>query len=163
MNVRSQPLINWLLTAGFAGVILTVWWIGHSSLATEDYPADLAVSSGLVGNTQGSRILPALIARPVTGNWTGSINLGNQKSDLRFSMAEQGGQLRGTVHFPVGNGIIQSGSRINNQISMTTLNHVPASGQPLLTEFRGTYEGDVMRLVMKTETGNDELILQRAP
>lgn len=160
MNVRSQPLVNWLLAAGFTGVFLLVWWIGHPS-ATPAEPGSLAASLNATSAGQAAGTLPLVIAQPVTGNWTGNINLGSQHSELHFNVEEHNGQLSGTVHFPVGDGIIQSGSRTNNQVSMVTLNHLQVTGQPLLTEFSGTYEGNAMRLTMKTDTGNDELTLQR--
>lgn len=162
MNVRSQAVSAWLLTAGFTGLFLLVWWIGRSSpVVMDDYPDGMAVSINMTSASTGAAAPAALILQPVTGHWAGNINLGRHQSELLFTIEERNGQLSGTVRFPVGAGVIQTGSRVHNQVSMTTLNTSSGTGQTLRTEFSGQYEGDVMHLVMKTETGADELTLQR--
>lgn len=162
VNVRSQALSAGLLAAGFAGVFMLVWWLGHMSPATEDFSGNTAASIQMTNpRLRGGSSPPLLVLQPVTGNWSGRISLGRQQSELRFNIGERNGQLSGTVHFPVGDGVIQTGARMHNQVSMTTLNRSPGTGQTLRTEFSGHYEGDVMRLVMTTETGADVLTLQR--
>lgn len=161
INVRSPALSAGLLATGFAGLFVLVWWIGQASPAPEDSAGNAAARFEMASTSTGGSLAAPLIRQPVTGNWAGNISLGRQHSELFFNIEERLGQLGGTVRFPVGDGVIQSGSRVHNQVQMTTLNASPSTGQMLRTEFSGHYEGDRMRLVMTTETGTDELILQR--
>lgn len=162
IHARSQALGAGLLAAGFTGVFMVVWWLGRPPSTMDEFSGNTTASIDMTSTGLGGGSQPTLLVlQPVTGSWSGYISLGRQQSELRFNIEESNNRLSGTVHFPVGDGVIQTGSRMHNQVSMTTLNQSPGTGQTLRTEFSGSYEGDVMRLIMKTETGADELTLQR--
>lgn len=163
MNLRRVSPTGWLLAGGFAAVTALVLWIGHEPATA---PAGTAtLDAGGMENVAYAGMAAAQTAAlpPVTGNWTGSVTVGRTQIRMDFFVDEHDGQLTGKVRFPVGDGLIQSGSRHNDKIAMETLNHVPSNGQALLTRFNGTYTGDALQLTMITENGSDALMLHRMP
>lgn len=161
MNLRRVSPTGWLLAAGFTAVTALVLWIGHVPATAPAGAGTLSTGTMEDVAYTGAVAGPVVALPPVTGKWTGSMSVGKTQIRMDFFVEEHDGQLTGKVRFPVGDGLIQSGSRQNDRITMETLNHIPSNGKALLTRFNGTYSGDTLQLTMTTENGSDALTLHR--
>lgn len=173
MSLKQFGSQHWLPITGFTTAVLLIWWIGRppalpDEAASTDAPAAGSPATGsfediagLVRPEAGQLQPPA--AASIAGRWVGHVEVGNTRTEFRFNLQENNGSLSGTVRFPVGDGIVQAGSLLNGNVTLLTVNDVPATGRRLQTQFTGTHAGDHLYLVMKTENGDVNLTLQRAP
>lgn len=102
-------------------------------------------------------------AAGITGRWGGEIDLGGKKALFNFNLREAEGMLAGTATFPVGEGSIEDGKIVNNQISFATRHRLPSNGQILVTKFSGTVGDGTIILTMLSEGGQSKLTLNPQP
>lgn len=152
---RSDLQLLWFM-GGLTAATLLAWWLGRGQPA----PAPPLADTGRLAPAVVHMPVPAT-TRPISGNWVGWLTAGTTVNRFRFSLREERGRLSGTVHFPVGDGVVQSGTLQQDRVTLVTLNPLAAGGQPLRTQFAGTYAGDVIHLVMETGAGSIDLTLQR--
>ena len=95
-----------------------------------------------------------------TGRWVGSLDIGGTKGvHFSLNLLEADGQLTGTATFPIGEGVIESGKIVADQLSFVTRHRLPSNGQVLLTQFSGTLADGGLKLTMLSEGGKSYLTL----
>jgi hypothetical protein len=100
----------------------------------------------------------------ITGRWGGEIDIGSgNKALFNFNIREAEGLLAGTATFPVGEGSIEDGKIVNNQLSFATRHRLPSNGQVLITKFSGTVGDGTISLTMLSEGGESKLTLNPQP
>lgn len=106
----------------------------------------------------------AALPSGVTGIWVGSLDMGTGKHlQFSFNLRESGGALSGTAKFPIGEANIEDGKVVGTRLSFTTRHRLPASGQSLLTEFKGELSEGVLLLTLWSEGAQSHLKLRPFP
>ena len=175
-----QALTIWSLLLLFIGGLL---WYGISS----DYPEEQTKSPGYAtlpaaqnekqrnvekaNRADLAKTNPAL-ASPfeasasepgqsrITGRWVGAIEVAvGNRLQFSFNLREHNGQLSGTATFPIGEAAIEDGKINADQLSFTTRQWAPLTGQALLTQFSGRLSADGLELIMLSEGGESRLRL----
>lgn len=129
--------------------------------------ADLALKAG----TQADKAEAALaspfaftakapLRSSYTGRWMGTLDIGGTKGvQFSLNLLEADGQISGSATFPIGEGVIESGKIVADQLSFVTRHHSPSNGQVLLTQFSGTLADGGLKLTMLSEGGKSYLTL----
>lgn len=100
----------------------------------------------------------------LTGIWVGSLDMGTGKHlQFSFNLRESGGALSGTAKFPIGEANIEDGKVVGTRLSFTTRHRLPASGQSLLTEFKGELSEGLLQLTLWSEGAQSHLRLRPFP
>jgi hypothetical protein len=106
------------------------------------------VNTGLAGESPFAADRRGYVVAVITGRWVGVIDLGaSNRLQFSFNLREAGGQLSGTATFPIGEGSIEDGKVVGNQLSFTTRHQLPSTGQVLLTRFVGELTDDALNLI----------------
>ncbi len=96
----------------------------------------------------------------INGRWVGAVDLGGgNRLNFSFNLREKDGQVTGTATFPVGEGVIENGKIVADQLSFVTRHRLPSNGQVLLTQFSGTLADGGLKLTMLSEGGKSYLTL----
>jgi len=91
-------------------------------------------NTGLAGESPYASDRKGYVVAGVTGRWVGAIDMGaSNRLQFSFNFREAGGQLSGTASFPIGEGSIEDGTVVGNQLSFTTRHRMPSTGQMVLT------------------------------
>lgn len=100
----------------------------------------------------------------VTGLWVGSIDMGSgHRVQFSFNLHETGGALSGSATFPIGEAAIEGGKVSGRQLYFTTSHRLPASGQSLVTQFKGELSSGMLDLTMLSEGVTSHLTLRPFP
>jgi hypothetical protein len=89
------------------------------------------------------------LAGEVSGNWSGTLQMGDNPVALTFVFKQDGEKLTGTVSTPSGDLPLNEGKVVGDKISFS----VQADMGKFISE--GTVKGDEINLTTKTEGGED--------
>lgn len=158
-------------------VLACAAWLGLDSQApdTPKVPPDSPASAHVWGTPNAEQAeataespfgsgANAALPAGLTGLWIGSLDLGTgNRLQFSFNLRETGGVLSGTAKFPIGDANIEDGKVVGTQLSFTTRHRLPATGQPLITQFKGELSEGVLLLTLWSEGAQSQLTLRPFP
>ena len=104
----------------------------------------------------------AVLAADISGNWSGTMQMGDNPIDLTFVFKQDGAKLTGTVATPSGDLPLSEGKVVGDKISFFVM--VDMGGTPTKFISEGTVKGDEITIATKTDAGEDygSMVLKRA-
>src|ERR1017187_1689184 len=102
------------------------------------------------------------LAADITGNWTGSMSMGDNQFTLAYSFKQDGEKLTGTVTGPQGDPLpLNDGKVVGDKVSFNV--KVDMGGNPAKFSSEGVIKGDEIALTTKSEGGPDfpPMVLKR--
>ena len=106
----------------------------------------------------------AVLPHGLSGLWIGSLDMGTgNRLQFSFNLRETGGALSGTAKFPIGEANIEDGKVVGTQLSFTTRHRMAATGQPLITHFKGELSEGVLLMTLWSEGAQSHLTLRPFP
>ena len=94
------------------------------------------------------------LAADITGNWTGTIQMGDNPFPLTYAFKQDGEKLTGTVTGPQGDPLtLQNGKVTGDKVSFFV--NVDMGGTPAKFSSEGVIKGDEITITTKTEGGPD--------
>ena len=179
MTITYQSRSKYSTAARFMAVtVLLVLacaaWLGLDGLAPDATKAPPAPAH-VWGNTEGGLAEPTgespfasgangALPSGLTGIWVGSLDMGTGNHvQFSFDLREAGGVLSGTARFPIGEANIEEGKVVGTQLSFTTRHRLPASGQSLMTQFKGELSEGLLQLTLWSEGAQSHLRLRPFP
>lgn len=96
----------------------------------------------------------AAFAADITGNWTGTINMGDNSFALTYNFKQDGEKLTGTVTGPQGDPLpLADGKVQGDKVSFAVQANM--GGNPTKFVSEGVIKGDEITLTTKVEGGQD--------
>jgi hypothetical protein len=104
----------------------------------------------------------AALASDISGNWTGTLQAGDNPVALTFEFKQDGEKLTGTVTGPGGPLALNDGKVTGDKISFYMQTDMNGSPTKFMTE--GTIKGEEITITIKAEGGPDfgPTVLKRA-
>lgn len=104
----------------------------------------------------------AALAADISGNWTGTLQAGDNPVPLTFEFKQDGEKLTGTVTGPIGPLPLNDGKVTGDKISFYMQTDMNGSPTKFMTE--GTIKGEEITITIKAEGGPDfgPTVLKRA-
>jgi hypothetical protein len=101
------------------------------------------------------------LAADVTGNWSGTLQIGDNPLTLTFMFKQDGEKLTGTVSTPSGDLPLSEGKVVGDKVSFFVQADMGGNATKFLNE--GVVKGDEIALTTKTQGGEDfgALVLKR--
>src|SRR5450631_2872615 len=94
------------------------------------------------------------LAADITGNWTGTIQMGDNPFALTYAFKQDGEKLTGTVTGPQGDPLpLKEGKVAGDKVSFFV--NVDMGGTPSKFSSEGVIKGDEITLTTKSEGGPD--------
>jgi hypothetical protein len=105
--------------------------------------------------------LTALSAADIAGKWMGRIVGRERGRTVYFVFQTEGNRLTGAMTDAHGDNPISDGKIAGNEVSFTI--NYSLSGTPVKRIYRGTIEGDALRMTYQSEDGETrrELVIKR--
>ena len=103
----------------------------------------------------------AVLAADISGNWSGTMQMGDNPLDLTFVFKQDGEKLTGTVATPSGDLPLSDGKVVGDKISFFV--QADMGGTPTKFISEGVIKGDEITIATKTDTGEDygSMVLKR--
>jgi len=103
----------------------------------------------------------AVLAADISGNWSGTMQMGDNPLDLTFVFKQDGEKLTGTVATPSGDLPLSEGKVVGDKISFFVM--ADMGGTPTKFISVGTIKGDEITIATKTDAGEDygSMVLKR--
>jgi hypothetical protein len=103
----------------------------------------------------------AVLAADISGNWSGTMQMGDNPLDLTFVFKQDGEKLTGTVATPSGDLPLSEGKVVGDKISFFVM--ADMGGTPTKFIIEGTIKGDEITIATKTDAGEDygSMVLKR--
>ena len=103
----------------------------------------------------------AVLAADISGNWSGTMQMGDNPLDLTFVFKQDGEKLTGTVATPSGDLPLSEGKVAGDKISFYVL--ADMGGTPVKFISEGVVKGDEITISTKTDGGEDygSMVLKR--
>jgi hypothetical protein len=103
----------------------------------------------------------AVLAADISGNWSGTMQMGDNPLDLTFVFKQDGEKLTGTVATPSGDLPLSEGKAVGDKISFFVM--ADMGGTPTKFISVGTIKGDEITIATKTDAGEDygSMVLKR--
>jgi hypothetical protein len=96
----------------------------------------------------------AALAADISGNWSGTIQMGDNPFTLAYAFKQDGEKLTGTVTGPQGDPLpLNDGKVAGDKVSFSV--KVDMGGTPATFASEGTIKGDEITLTTKSEGGPD--------
>src|SRR5450759_2732000 len=96
----------------------------------------------------------AALAADISGNWSGTMQAGNDPVPLTFAFKQDGEKLTGTVTGPQGEPLpLNDGKVVADKVSFSV--NVDMGGNPSKFVSQGIIKGDEITLTTKIEGGED--------
>ena len=95
----------------------------------------------------------AALAADITGNWTGTLQAGDNPVPLTFAFKQDGEKLTGTVTGPGGPLPLNDGKVTGDKISFYVQTDMNGSPTKFMSE--GTIKGEEITITIKAEGGPD--------
>lgn len=107
----------------------------------------------------------AALAADISGNWSGTMQMGDNPFTLTYAFKQDGEKLSGTVTGPQGDPLPLSDGKVTGD-KMSFFVQVDMGGTPAKFVSEGVIKGDEITLTTKSEGGPDfgggPMILKRA-
>jgi hypothetical protein len=102
-----------------------------------------------------------VLAADISGNWSGTMQMGDNPIDLTFVFKQDGEKLTGTVATPSGDLPLSDGKVVGDKISFFV--QADMGGTPTKFISEGVIKGDEITIATKTDTGEDygSMVLKR--
>lgn len=149
------------------------WYVTRQNTGSTSHEVPAVVSNGQAPADMGGE-KSAMLASPfglhgqktetagVTGRWIGGLDVGGgNRVQVSFNLRATDGQLTGTATFPVGEGSIEDGKIMGNQLSFSTRHRLQSTGQILVTRFAGEMSDGTIALRMHTEGGESRFTINQ--
>jgi hypothetical protein len=103
----------------------------------------------------------AVLAADISGNWSGTMQMGDNPIDLTFVFKQDGEKLTGTVATPSGDLPLSDGKVVGDKISFFV--QADMGGTPTKFISEGVVKGDEITISTKTDAGEDHgsMVLKR--
>ena len=104
----------------------------------------------------------AALAADISGNWSGTVQMGDNPFTLTYAFKQDGEKLTGTVTSPQGDPLtINDGKVVGDKISFSV--QVDMGGTPAKFASQGTIKGDEITLTTTVEGGDEfpPLVIKR--
>jgi hypothetical protein len=103
----------------------------------------------------------AVLAADISGNWSGTMQMGDNPLDLTFVFKQDGEKLTGTVATPSGDLPLSDGKVVGDKISFFV--QADMGGTPVKFISSGVVKGDEITIATKTDGGEDygSMVLKR--
>jgi hypothetical protein len=103
----------------------------------------------------------AALAADVSGNWAGTLQMGDNPVALTFVFKQDGEKLTGTVATPSGDLPLSEGKVVGDKVSFVV--EADMGGTPTKFISAGVVKGDEITLSTKTDGGDDfgSMVLKR--
>ena len=103
----------------------------------------------------------AVLAADISGNWSGTMQMGDNPIDLTFVFKQDGEKLTGTVATPFGDLPLSDGKVVGDKISFFVMADMGGTPTKFISE--GTVKGDEITISTKTDAGEDygSMVLKR--
>ena len=103
----------------------------------------------------------AVLAADISGNWSGTMQMGDNPLDLTFVFKQDGEKLTGTVATPSGDLPLSDGKVVGDKISFFV--QADMGGTPTKFISEGVIKGDEITIATKTDGGEDygSMVLKR--
>jgi hypothetical protein len=96
----------------------------------------------------------AALAADISGNWSGTMQMGDNPFTLTYAFKQDGEKLTGTVTTPQGQALpLSDGKVVADKVSFFV--QVDMGGNPTKFVSQGTIKGDEITLTTKVEGGED--------
>ena len=102
-----------------------------------------------------------VLAADISGNWSGTMQMGDNPIDLTFVFKQDGEKLTGTVATPSGDLPLSDGKVVGDKISFFV--QADMGGTPTKFISEGVVKGDEITISTKTDAGEDygSMVLKR--
>jgi hypothetical protein len=102
-----------------------------------------------------------VLAADISGNWSGTMQMGDNPLDLTFVFKQDGEKLTGTVATPSGDLPLSEGKVVGDKISFFVM--ADMGGTPTKFISSGVVKGDEITIATKTDAGEDygSMVLKR--
>jgi opacity protein-like surface antigen len=94
----------------------------------------------------------AALAADITGNWTGSMSMGDNQINLSYNFKQDGEKLTGTVTGPGGDLPLNEGKVQGDKLSFSV--SIPGPNGSFKIQNDGTIKGEEITLISKMEGGD---------
>jgi len=103
----------------------------------------------------------AALAADISGNWSGTMQMGDNPVALTFVFKQDGEKLTGTVSTPSGDLPLSEGKVVGDKVSFAV--QADMGGAPTKFISSGVVKGEEMSLTTKTDGGEDfgAIVLKR--
>jgi hypothetical protein len=105
----------------------------------------------------------AALGADISGNWSGTMQMGDNSFTLSYTLKQDGEKLTGTVTSPHGDLPLQDGKVVGDKVSFFVLVDMGGSSTKFTSE--GVIKGDEITLTAKAEGGpdfNSQMVLKRS-
>jgi hypothetical protein len=104
----------------------------------------------------------AALAADISGNWSGTMQMGDNPIALTFVFKQDGEKLTGTVATPSGDLPLSDGKVVGDKVSFFV--QADMGGTPTKFISEGVVKGDEITIATKTDGGEDygSMVLKRA-
>jgi hypothetical protein len=105
----------------------------------------------------------AALAADISGNWSGTMQMGDNPFTLTYAFKQDGEKLAGTVTGPQGDPLpLNDGKVVGDKVSFSV--QVDMGGNPAKFASTGVIKGDEISLTTKSDGGPDfpPMVLKRA-
>jgi opacity protein-like surface antigen len=96
----------------------------------------------------------AALAADITGSWSGTMSMGDNKFTLTYSFKQDGGTLTGTVVTPQGDALPLTDGRVDgDKVSFAVTTEMNGAAVKFVSS--GTVKGEEITITTKAEGGHD--------
>lgn len=95
----------------------------------------------------------AALAADITGNWTGTLQMGDNPFTLTYAFKQDGEKLTGTVTGPGGDLPLNEGKVVGDKVTFFVT--VDMGGTPAKFASEGVIKGDEITITTKSDGGPD--------